>query len=124
MGNTWQTKDQQEFFEEHLALYSSSRDGGKLKEEFWPMITEEFFKRWPLTEPPAELVGETGSIEKAMKAWRDRRIGVSISQRRAVFSWTYSSIAGQEGLQGQGYRECGSKPTEPSPRRQGSTEEV
>ncbi|KAF9782108.1 hypothetical protein BJ322DRAFT_1110992 [Thelephora terrestris] len=74
MGNSWQSEDQKEFFDEYLTSYCSSRDEGKLRDEFWPMVIEEWFKRWPLSEPPAELVEKKGTVEKAKKVWKEKRI--------------------------------------------------
>jgi hypothetical protein len=90
MGNSWQTQEQRQFFDKHLTLYCSNRDKGNLKEDFWPMIMEEWFKLWPLAEPPAELVEKKGPVEKAQRVLKDRKIDVSVLERRLVLTLTYS----------------------------------
>ena len=109
MGNSWQEEEHKAFFEEYLALFSSSRDEGTLRSKFWPMVTEEWFKRWPLSEPPSDLVESAGSAEKALKVWRDTQVNVSIPCRRVVSSRTYPLTADEEGLQVQGCGERGSE---------------
>lgn len=78
MGNSWQTQGQKEFFNEHITLYCTIRDEGSLKDDFWPKVTEEWFKCWLLTEPLADLIVKKGTIEKAQRAWKDKKIDVSI----------------------------------------------
>jgi hypothetical protein len=124
MGNSWQTQDQKEFFDEHLASYCSIRDEGKLKEGFWPMVTEEWFKRWPLSEPPADLVEKKESVEKAQKVWKEKKVDVSILDRHLVSARTYPSTADKAGVQGEGYGTRSSKPPEPPPRRWCPAKEV
>ena len=81
MPESWQDEEQKLFFEENLALYSRGRDEGTLKKTFWPMIIKEWFERWPLSEPPAELVEKNqGAVEKATKVWRNKKVEVSIFQ--------------------------------------------
>lgn len=77
MGKTWQSDDHKAFFDEYSTLYDSKHDEGKLK-EFWPVVIEEWFKRWPLSDPPEELVAKEGVVEKACKVWKARKIEVSI----------------------------------------------
>ena len=80
MGNSWQTPDQRDFFNEHLASYTRSSNEGKLK-DFWQTVTDKWFVRWPLSEPPAELVMKEGTDEKACKAWKGKKIEVCTVQR-------------------------------------------
>ena len=54
------------------------------------MVTGEWFKRWPLSEPPANFVAKQGSVEKAQKLWRSKKVEVSIVRRRLVWTRTYS----------------------------------
>ena len=77
MRTTWED-DQKRFFEERLASYSSSRDEGSLKKEFWPKVIAEWFNEWPLSAPPAKLIEEKGTVEIAEKVWKERKIEVSI----------------------------------------------
>ena len=78
MGKSWQSDDHKSFIIKHLTLYDRKNEEEKLK-EFWPMILEEWFKRWPLSEPPEKLVTKEGTIEKARKAWKHSRTEVSIA---------------------------------------------
>lgn len=78
MGNSWQSQDQKDFFDEHFVSYVRNSDEGKLK-EFWPGIIEEWFKRWPLSEPPPETVAKEETIEKARKVWKGKKIEVSVT---------------------------------------------
>ena len=79
MGNSWQTDDHKRFFDEHLASYSRSFDKGQLK-DFWPAIADEWFKQWPLGDIPPELVEKKGSVEKAEKALKAKKMEVSVTQ--------------------------------------------
>lgn len=79
MGNLWQAQDQKEFFDEHLASYVHNSEARTLKTVFWPPVLAEWFKRWPLSEPPSDLVGKEGST-KAEKMWRTKRVDVSATQ--------------------------------------------
>ena len=83
MGNSWQTPDQRDFFDKQLASYTRSCDEKKLK-AFWQTVTDDWFKLWPLSEPPAELVAKEGTIEKARKKWRTRKIEVSTIQNSVL----------------------------------------
>ena len=78
MGTSWQTQDQKDFFDKHLALYVQNSDAGKLKDLFWPMILDKWFERWPLPEPPSESVVKEGSA-KAEKIWKAKKVEVSIA---------------------------------------------
>ena len=80
MPLSWKDNEQQRFFEVHLASYVSSLEGGKLKDSFWPMITEKWFKLWPLSEPSAELVEQQGSVDKAEKVLKTKKIEVSMTR--------------------------------------------
>lgn len=80
MPYSWQTQEQKAFFDEYLTLYCRTYDEGKLKELFWLSVTLEWFKRWPLSKPPAELIAKAGTVEKAWKVWKSRKIEVSIAQ--------------------------------------------
>jgi hypothetical protein len=87
MGISWQDKDHRAFFNEHLASYVLHRDKNKLK-EFWTTMFEQWLERWPLTDPPAEFVEKVGSVAGAEKAWRTKKLDVSVIQpaclRRAL----------------------------------------
>jgi hypothetical protein len=117
MGSSWQTQDQKDFFDEHIASYCICRDEGTLREEFWPKVMKDWFERWPLSEPPTEILEKKGTIEKAQKAWMEKRVDVSILDRHLVLTRTYSSTAGKAGVQVEGCGHHGSKPPEPPPRR-------
>ena len=90
MGSSWQTQDHKDFSDEHLASYCSNRDEGTLKDKFWPTITKEWFKRWPLSEPSAQYIKKKGTIEKARKAWEEKKVNVSILNQHLVSARTYS----------------------------------
>lgn len=85
MGGTRRTKDQDAFYNEHLPSFVRSFEARKLKDEFWPQVTKEWFDRWPLSAPPDKLVEEEGSVKKATTVLKSRKVEVSISidQRRA-----------------------------------------
>ena len=102
MGNSWQTAEHKAFFDEHLPSFTESSDAGKLKEQFWPMITDEWFKRWPLSKPPPEFIEKAGSIKKAQKDWKTKKIEVSVGQRHLASTWAYPSTEDKACLQGQG----------------------
>ena len=78
MGKSQCTKEQQYFFEEHLTSFTSSSEEGKLKDSFWPMITEKWFKLWPLSEPTADLIKQEGTVEKATRVLKAKKVDVSI----------------------------------------------
>ena len=77
MGNTWQTDAHRAFFEEHLTAFVTSSEEGTLK-AFWPGILEKWFKSWPLSDPPHELVEKEGL--KAKKIWKYREVEVSVAE--------------------------------------------
>lgn len=77
MGNSWQTPDQRDFFDAHLTAYARSCDEGDLK-SFWSTVIDDWFKLWPLSEPSDEFIAEKGTAEKARKAWKAKKIEVSI----------------------------------------------
>ena len=121
MGSSWQTSDQKAFLDEHLAAFTLSRDKDDLK-SFWSTVMFKWFERWPLSEPPAEFVEKKGTVEKARKAWRSKRIEVSIAQGCSVRTRTYSPTADKEGLQDRQCRER--ERPKPPPRRRCPEEEV
>jgi hypothetical protein len=88
MGNTWQTQEQKDFIDVHLAIYAKSNDGGTLN-TVWPRILEKWFNQWPLDDPPAEVVEKEGSAEKAEKVWRAKRVEVSTNQQHIATAQTY-----------------------------------
>lgn len=88
MGSSWQTPDQKAFFDKHLASYIHDAEDGDLQ-EFWKSILKEWFEAWPLSEPPAEVVQKEGTLEKAQKAWKGKKISVSISQTRFIQTRAY-----------------------------------
>ena len=79
MPLSWKDNEQQCFFKVNLTSYVSSLEGGKLKDSFWPMITEKWFELWPLSEPSAELVKQQGLVEKAKKVLKMKNIEVSMT---------------------------------------------
>ena len=86
MGNSWQTQSQRDFFDKHLTSYNRSSGEGNLKDTFWLRVIKEWFELWPLSEPPSELVEKEGTLEKARKAWRGKKIEVS-----TVRTWSVSA---------------------------------
>lgn len=72
-----QTPDQKAYIEESLPLFSQHLADGNLKTAFWPDFFDEWFKRWPLQEPSAELIEKEGTVEKANKAERGKQMNVS-----------------------------------------------
>jgi len=77
MGVSWQTPDQKAFIEDSIPSYTQHSAAGTDKAEFWPDFLERWFKAWPLPEPSPDIVQKEGSVEKATKADRKRRVGVS-----------------------------------------------
>jgi hypothetical protein len=78
MGVSWQTPDQKAFIEEHLPSYIQHSTDGTLKTMFWSGFLEKWFETWPLPEPSAELSEKEGSVQKATKAVRDKKVGVRV----------------------------------------------
>ena len=76
MGATWQTEEQQVWFGNHLAAYSHNSDEDTLK-DFWPGVIDDWFQRWPVSEPPEDEIAKAKSIEDARKAWKVKKINVS-----------------------------------------------
>jgi len=72
-----QTPEQKAFVRKHISSYIHYADGKNLG-EFWPGIMEEWFRTWPLSDPPADLVEKAGSLENAQKAWKRKKVEVSI----------------------------------------------
>jgi hypothetical protein len=79
MGLCWRSKEQDEFFDQHLPTYVRGFDEKTLKDDFWPHIIEEWFEKWPLSPPSDDLVEKEGSVEKATKVLRTRKVDVSIN---------------------------------------------
>lgn len=84
MGKSWQLQDQKDFINSHLTSYTRSSDEGKLQ-EFWPTFMKEWFEHWPLSEPPPELITKKGTVKKARKAWKKRKVEVSILSQDVQF---------------------------------------
>lgn len=77
MGASWQTPEQRAFIEEHFLSYSQHSTDKTLKTGFWPGFFDKWFKSWPLPEPSPDLVNSAGSMKKAKKAERDKKVNVS-----------------------------------------------
>ena len=76
MGTTWKSPEQSEFLARYVATYFECAKEGKLK-EFWAEVAGEWFKCFPLGDPPAKLVQKEGSEEKAAVMVRLKKIKVS-----------------------------------------------
>lgn len=77
MGASWRTQEQEAFFDENLPSFVRSFEGGEVK-EFWSKIVDQWFKRWPISTPPNDLVEKKGSAEEAAKAWKAKKVEVSM----------------------------------------------
>ena len=77
MGTPWQNADQRAFTEAHLASYWKHVEAETTRSDFWPQFLAVWFEIWPLPEPPREVIEKEGSVEKAAKVERDRKIAVS-----------------------------------------------
>lgn len=67
----WQTEEQKQFFEHHLASFVRSYEEGTVK-YFWSDMLQEWFERWPLSEPPPDMTESE---------WRTKRMEVSTTQQ-------------------------------------------
>lgn len=76
MGVTWKTPEQATFLASLIPTYLRHVEGGKRK-EFWTILEEEWFKRFPLEDPPADLIEKEGSAEEVIKAAKKKKIVVS-----------------------------------------------
>lgn len=85
---TWQTEEQRKFFEENLTSYVHSVEEGTTK-YFWSDAVDEWFERWPLSDPSQELIEKEGSEEAARKVSKTKKIEVSIAQQCLVSTQTH-----------------------------------
>ena len=77
MGVLWQTPSQKAFIEKHVPLYVQHVANGTSKAMFWPDFLKKWFETWPVAEPTPDLVEKKGDVQKALKASRSARVGVS-----------------------------------------------
>jgi len=75
------TPEQTAFLTGLIPEYYRHAEAKKLK-DFWTTVTEDWFKRYPLEDPPAALVEKLGSQERAVGAFRGTRIKVSQTHDR------------------------------------------
>ena len=78
MVQSWRTQEQDTFCDENLASFIRSFEEKTLKDVFWPRIMREWFEKWPLSPPSDDLIQEKGSVEKATKFLKKKRVNVSI----------------------------------------------
>ena len=69
--------DQKVFIEKYFPSYVQHSLDGTAKGGFWPGFLNEWFKAWPLPEPSPELVEKEGSVQKAARSERNKKVGVS-----------------------------------------------
>jgi len=81
MRVSWRTPDQNAFIERRLPSYNQHSAAKTLKAGFWPGLISQWFERWPLPEPtPAAIEKCEGSIERARKVARRKKINVSTTR--------------------------------------------
>jgi len=96
MGAPWQDADQKAFTDAHLASYWKHVEAQTTKSVFWPQFLAAWFETWPLPEPPCDAIEKEGSVEKAAKVERDRKIAVSTISILVASARTYRVSAAAE----------------------------
>jgi hypothetical protein len=76
MGIRWRTDEQDQFLAALMPRYLSSSSEGTLQ-AFWTEVSEKWFERFPVSEPPPCQIQQEGSLEKATNAAVSKKLQVS-----------------------------------------------
>ena len=75
----WTTKDQEAWLEEQNPAFVVANQKWCTVKEFFPVLTNEFRNKWPVSEVTEKEIKHAGSLEKAIRIKKDKYDKVSLT---------------------------------------------